>query len=122
MVTLRYRSLLVAQAATVAVGTCAYIVYSHLSPARKLQIAACNSIPDSFRHSTTVTRMVNPRNHVCLHDSVTAVIDLPADHRSITDEIILAQFIKGFFGGYVLLPERTVFRTFRPKITNFSSE
>ncbi|KAI2615294.1 hypothetical protein GGR54DRAFT_306737 [Hypoxylon sp. NC1633] len=112
--------LIAAQAAAATTGIVAYVIYHRISPALKLRIVDVDTIPLSFRNSETVTHLVNPRNHVCMTDTLSAMVELPPQYQDISDEALLAQFISGYLGGYVLFPERTFFRTFRPAFTRFS--
>jgi hypothetical protein len=32
-------------------------------------------------------------------------VDIPPNKRDVSDEVLLAQFVKGFFGGWVFFPE-----------------
>ncbi|KAF7547336.1 hypothetical protein G7Z17_g7797 [Cylindrodendrum hubeiense] len=55
-----------------------------------------------------------------MEDSRFITLEIPAEHQNVTDEVILARFSKGFFGGLVLAPERIALQIFRPRFLNFS--
>jgi hypothetical protein len=48
------------------------------------------------------------------------VIDFPQTKGSQSDERILAYLIEGFFGGWVLTPERLVLQALRRRLVSFS--
>lgn len=62
--------------------------------------------------------IVNPRNHTLLIDSRSITfsksdIVLSRKDAKIGDEEILARFVKGFFGGWSFVPERTLLEGLR---------
>jgi hypothetical protein len=75
-------------------------------------------IPAALAASTAV-RIVNPQNHVPIHDTRYIKLSLP---KRLTDEEILARFVKGFFGGYVFGPERGLLRANGKQITRFEGK
>ncbi|KAF2794601.1 hypothetical protein K505DRAFT_360923 [Melanomma pulvis-pyrius CBS 109.77] len=88
---------------------------NYLSPVRTHQISSSPSIPDTLRRSRA-TSVVNPNDHVSVNDTRSITLQL---HRSLSDEEILALFVKGFFGGYVFGPERGMLRAVGRVITRF---
>ena len=55
---------------------------------------------------------MNPHNHIAVEDSRS--IRLSKDEiGSLSDEEILARFMKGFFGGWVFTPERNLIAFFK---------
>ncbi|ORX97858.1 hypothetical protein BCR34DRAFT_577664 [Clohesyomyces aquaticus] len=73
---------------------------------RSHTIAISDTIPLSFRTSHSVSKTVNPRAHVSIDDTRSIVLTLR--NASVADEEILAQFVKGFFGGWVFAFERNL--------------
>lgn len=110
-------------AATAAAGTyTAAATYRSLRVADPTHITAADSISDSFRNSATVQQVVNPRNHMAIADSRYMTVELPLRHCDVSDEVLLAQFVKGFFGGWVFAPEAAVLKRVRPEASGFSSK
>ncbi|KAK5992293.1 hypothetical protein PT974_05694 [Cladobotryum mycophilum] len=86
-------------------GAYAASVYSRISPVPKKNITTVYDVPDSFKNSRTVREFVNPRGYNCVGESLVLTLDIPAHRRDVSDEVLLAQFVKGFFGGRVFAPE-----------------
>ena len=77
-----------------------------------------NPLPASRTRNITITdtlsptsvlsaslKIVNPKNHSFLADSRSIRL-LAQDIGKLSDEEILARFLKGFFGGWIFTPER----------------
>ncbi|CAG8956209.1 hypothetical protein HYFRA_00003589 [Hymenoscyphus fraxineus] len=54
-------------------------------------------------------RLVNPRSHAVKTDQVSMLVSA-SSIRGLSDEEVLARLAKGFFGGFIFLPERTAMR------------
>ncbi|KAF2741192.1 hypothetical protein EJ04DRAFT_116998 [Polyplosphaeria fusca] len=80
-------------------------------------IKATNSIPDSLKLSGTLNAVVNPRNHIRRDSSRSITCKLPS---RLTDEQVLARYLKGFFGSYVFGPEQVALRTLHHNFVGFS--
>jgi len=91
----------------VAAGSYSYCVYQSLKATLPLHITSSKTIPQSLEDSATKKIIVNPDNHDCLDDSREARLVLD---RALSDEQILAHFVKGFFGGWTFAPERIILR------------
>ncbi|KAH7081130.1 hypothetical protein BKA63DRAFT_503220 [Paraphoma chrysanthemicola] len=78
-----------------------YIQISSIPPS---QITSSDALSDDFKTSKAVA-LTNPNKHIPINDSRRITINLPSP---LSDEQILARFVKGFFGGWWLGPERTV--------------
>jgi hypothetical protein len=94
-------------------------VYRAISPAPRRRIVEVDSIPDDLEESSTMREHVNASSHVALRDSRYIDLDLPV---GMTDEVILARFVEGFFGGSVFRMERGLLRLFRMDLVNYSGE
>jgi hypothetical protein len=79
------------------------------------QISGTHTIPSSLATSVAV-KITNPHNHIPIHDTRNATISVP---KSLSDEVILAHFVKGFFGGHVFRLERGALRGMKKEITGF---
>jgi hypothetical protein len=72
------------------------------SKTRTIEIFPTLSPSVSSSHSL---RIVNPKNHAIFCDSRSITLSRK-EVGSLTDEEILARFVKGFFGGWAFMPER----------------
>lgn len=102
-----------------AAGTYAYAINRKISHIDQSQITSYADIPDAFIQSNSVKNLVNPRNHQRMADSHYMTIDVPAKFHDISDEVLLAQFVKGFFGGVVIAPERMTLQTFKFDLVHY---
>jgi hypothetical protein len=93
-------------------------IYNAIYPVPSQQISSYPRIPNSLLHSAAV-KITNPHNHVPIHDTRFLTVHVS---KSLTDEEILSRFVKGFFGGYVFKPERSLLEIARKEITNFEGE
>jgi hypothetical protein len=75
-------------------------------------------IPNSLEVSAAA-KIVNPHDHIPIHD--TRSLNLRV-RKNLSDEEILSRFVKGFFGGTVFAPERSLLRVTRKEITRFDGE
>ncbi|KAF4983367.1 hypothetical protein FZEAL_1219 [Fusarium zealandicum] len=98
-------------AAVTAGGAYAFMVQRRISLADRSQIIHTETIPESFAKSRSVSEIANAGKHISMADSISIPIQVPPQHRDVSDEVLLANFVKGFFGGAVLGPERTALRT-----------
>lgn len=97
-------------------------VYRRISPVPLTRIASADSVPNSLIQSSAVREHVNPNNHVQVEDSRFIDVIIPPDRSAPADEAVLAQFIRGFFGGRVFAPERSLLRMLRRTLTYFPCE
>lgn len=86
---------------------------THNVPVR--QIISSDRITDSLAQSKAV-KIVNPYDHVLIHDTRNITIRVP---ETLSDEEILAHFVKGFFGGCVFGLERGLLIATKKEITHF---
>jgi hypothetical protein len=91
------------------------LVHNAVSLVSTQRIISDERIPESFDKSLA-SKITNPKNHPPNHDTRHLTIRVP---KSLSDEEILARFVKGFFGGYVFGPERNILRATRIEITDF---
>jgi hypothetical protein len=75
-------------------------------PASKTRtIKTINTLSPTCASSHSLRKIVNPRNHIAVGDSRSIRLSTQGIGK-ISDEEILARFLKGFFGGWVFTPER----------------
>lgn len=55
-------------------------------------------------------------------DCRSITIEIPPQHQDVSDEVLLAKFVKGFFGGAVLSIERTVLQIMGINMVHLNSE
>ncbi|KAI5460872.1 hypothetical protein BGZ63DRAFT_358057 [Mariannaea sp. PMI_226] len=92
-------------------------VYMHTRIPDSAQIQQFMDIPDSFRKSPTIDKIVNARRHQAPGDSLCVTIELPPQHKDVSDEQLLAKFVQGYFGGSVISLERSVLRILGRNLT-----
>ncbi|KAF1997727.1 hypothetical protein P154DRAFT_440581 [Amniculicola lignicola CBS 123094] len=92
------------------------LAWRHISSLDSRNISASNSIPESFRTSRSVKTITNPKNHRSVEDTRSIIVQVP---QGLTDEAILAQFVKGFFGGYSFTPESIVLNIIRKDLVKY---
>lgn len=88
-------------------------VYASVSPTPRRSITTVDGVPESLETSDTVKNVVNPRGHVTSSDSLYTDLNLPEKARNLSDEALLAAFVRGFFGGKVFAAERGLLNLFR---------
>ncbi|KAH6892412.1 hypothetical protein B0T10DRAFT_483744 [Thelonectria olida] len=101
-------------------GTYGFLVYRRTRATDSKRIQRFDRIPDAFRQSPTITKIVNVKNHAAIGDSRFIAIDIPSQHQHLSDETLLAKFVQGFFGGVVISPERMTLQTLGLNLVHFS--
>lgn len=109
-------------AAVTAGGIYSFTVSQRVSLVDKNLITRSTHIPENFRSSRSAGEIVNARKHVYHSDWRWITLDIPAEHHDIPDEILLAKFVKGFFGGAVIRPERWALQVAGLDLVRFSSK
>ncbi|POR39760.1 Uncharacterized protein TPAR_00037 [Tolypocladium paradoxum] len=104
---------------TATAGIYTALVYRRISAADGRRITSQDQVADSFQGSATIRQLVNPRGHAAWGDSRSITLTIPRG-QGVSDEAILAQFVKGFFGGRVFAPERVGLGLFRPSVGPFN--
>jgi hypothetical protein len=102
-------------------GVYGFTVQKRVSIVDRNLIARSNTIPSTFEKSKSVSEIVNFRKHVHHSDWRFITLDIPAQHRDVPDQVLLAKFVKGFFGGAVLRPERLTLQMLGIKLVHFAS-
>jgi hypothetical protein len=82
------------------------------------QVISNDRVPESLVQSKAV-KIVNPNDHVPIHDTRSITISVP---KTLSDEVILARFVKGFFGGHVFGIERGLLKATKKDITIFKGK
>ena len=102
----------------VTLGSYLVQVQRQISILKSSQVTRTEASPARFESKSFA--VVSPRGHDRSHDTRSIVIELPKAKRFDSKEKILAEFVEGFFGGWVFTPERTVLRVLRKRLVNFS--
>jgi hypothetical protein len=92
--------------------------YSQISTISTTQISSSDQVPPEFKKSKAA-EITNPNKHIALDDTRRITIKLPGP---LSDEEILARFVKGFFGGWWFSPERAALRGFGKVLVDFQRE
>lgn len=106
--------------ATATAGVYTALVYRRVSTTPPNTITSANAVSESFAKSATIRNLVNPRGYVAMSDSRSVTLELPrrdseeddgwtglaSEQQGPSDQVLLASFVKGFFGGRVFQPER----------------
>ena len=119
--TLQKMHRLVTASTVVAVAASSAFIFQTLRQINSLppdRITVSYDLSSSFQQSKAVS-IVNPHQYPSSDDSRYTTISVP---NSLSDEEIMARFVKGFFGGYVFTPERTALRLLGKTITKFNRE
>lgn len=104
--------------------TYAAAVYKQVSAVPSYNVLVEDSIPPAFRNSKSVRELVNPRNFTATGDAYSTTLEISSRHTDVSDETLLAWYLKGFFESRVFAVERLLLKTFRPTtgITKFSGK
>lgn len=81
-------------------------------------ISSTDTIPSSLAGSIAV-QITNPHSHVPIHDTRHVTVSVS---KALSDEEILARYIKGFFGGHVFRLERAALRANKKEVTRFDGK
>lgn len=95
-----------------ALGVTAYLYNHPLSTSRTATIKSYDCLSPSCASSKALRFHVNPKSHMAVTDSYSIRLS-KTDLRGRSDEEILASFTRGFFGGWVFTPERSLFACLR---------
>jgi hypothetical protein len=101
---------------TIISGYCLF-TWIQLSAIPHGQISASDCTPQTFRISRSITTIINPNTYLANHNSRSVILHVPKD---LSDEVLLARFVKGFFGGYVFAPEGAVLRAMKKDMVKYS--
>ncbi|KAJ6440117.1 low temperature requirement protein A [Purpureocillium lavendulum] len=103
--------------ATATAGVYAALIYRRVSATPLRTITSADTVSETFAKSATIRELVNPRGHFAWCDSRSVTLELPrresreekdgaACDEGVSDQALLASFVKGFFGGRVFALER----------------
>ncbi|KAF4962356.1 hypothetical protein FSARC_9564 [Fusarium sarcochroum] len=101
-------------------GVYGFTVQRRVSLVDPKLITRFETIPETFEKSRSVSEVVNARKHMYNSDSRYFTLDIPAQHCDVPDEVLLAKFIRGYFGGAVIGPERMTLQTVGLNLVHFS--
>ncbi|EXM22506.1 hypothetical protein RAB80_003286 [Fusarium oxysporum f. sp. vasinfectum] len=101
-------------------GVYGYSIQKRVSKVDRNLITRFNTVPEKFQKSRSVSEVVNAKQHIYDSDSRYITLDIPPQHRDVSDEVLLAKFVKGYFGGAVIRPERVALSTLGMTLVNFS--
>jgi hypothetical protein len=85
-------------------ATTIYLNHRLLPASKTKSIKIFTALSPSIASSYSL-RIVNPKNHAIFSDSRSITLS-KKEVGSLTDEEILARFVRGFFEGWVFTPER----------------
>ena len=99
-------------------AACTYSLFTlrHISSISPRNIKSTKTISEIFQNSNSIKSIVNPKNHTAHNSRRSVSVTIP---RGVSDEAILARFVQGFFGGYVLAPERSVLGLLRLNLVGY---
>jgi hypothetical protein len=89
-----------------------YLYNAPLSRSKTRTIHISENPTSSTLSSHSLNSIVNPRHHKLITDSRSIILS-KAEIKNLSDEEILARFLKGFFGGWIFTPEITLIATLR---------
>ncbi|KAF4468020.1 hypothetical protein FALBO_5114 [Fusarium albosuccineum] len=101
-------------------GAYGFMVQRRVALVDRAQITRFDTIPESFEKSRSVSEIVNARGHTRKADSRFISLDIPSQHCHVSDEVLLAKFVRGYFGGTVIAPERMTLQTFGLNLVHFT--
>ncbi|KAF5643666.1 uncharacterized protein FTJAE_3083 [Fusarium tjaetaba] len=101
-------------------GVYGYSIQKSVSRVDRNLITRFKTVPEKFQKSRSVSEVVNEKQHMYDSDSRYITLDVPPEHRDVSDEVLLAKFVKGYFGGAVIRPERVALSTLGMTLVNFS--
>ncbi|KAG4288138.1 hypothetical protein FPRO06_05790 [Fusarium proliferatum] len=101
-------------------GVYGYSIQKRVSKVDRSLITRFKTVPEKFQKSRSVSEVVNAKQHIFDSDSRYITLDIPPQHRDVSDEVLLAKFVKGYFGGSVIRPERVALSTLGMTLVNFS--
>jgi hypothetical protein len=103
-------------------GVYSFTVSRRVSLVDKNLITRSGDIPETFITSKSAGEILNAKKHVYHSDWRFITLDIPAELHDVSDQVLLAKFVKGFFGGAVLRPERLILQTVGLDLVRFSSK
>lgn len=103
-------------------GTYGFLVHQRVKAVDRKRITILNTAPDAFRQSRSIKEIVNIKGHRDLGDSRHITVEIPAHLQNEPDEALLARFVKGYFGGIVIGPERLTLQTLGLNLVKFTSK
>lgn len=106
-------------AAGTAAGIYAVCVAQRIVSINTARITRTRTTTSEFKQSAAILNLANPRRHQSLSDTRSIAIDIPPQHRDISDQALLATCIKGFYGGLVLGPERALLKLLGARLVRF---
>ena len=85
----------------------AYLYNQPLAAAKTRAIISTETLSPTCASSASVRAVVNPRHHVQWTDSYTIRLSR-AESSGATDAELLARLVKGYFGGWIFTPEKSL--------------
>ncbi|KAK1485715.1 hypothetical protein CCUS01_03856 [Colletotrichum cuscutae] len=95
-------------------------VYTSIRAVDIRRVVSVSGLSENFKQSHTLKTLVNPRDHVSSADRLAMDVELPENARGLSDEVLLATFVRGFFAGKVLTIERRLLQTARPTLVSYA--
>ncbi|KAF2659469.1 hypothetical protein K491DRAFT_591039 [Lophiostoma macrostomum CBS 122681] len=101
-----------------AVSSYFLFTWNQISTIPRSQISVSRSTPETFRTSRSNASIINPNAYPANNSSRSITLRV---ERDLSDEVLLARFVKGFFGGYVFAPESIVLRAMNKDMVKYSA-
>ncbi|OHE99420.1 hypothetical protein CORC01_05220 [Colletotrichum orchidophilum] len=98
----------------------AWDIYTRIKLVQKRRVVTAGSLSETFKQSHTLAALVNPRRHVSIADVLVMDLDLPEHAEDLSDEVLLATFVHGFFAGKVLAIEKYLLQTARLTLVSYA--
>lgn len=95
-------------------------VYTSIRAVDTRRAVSVSDLSENFKQSHTLKTLVNPRGRVSSADKLSVDLDLPESARDLSDEVLLATFVRGFFAGKVLAYERRLLQMARPSLVSYA--
>lgn len=99
-------------------GAYGIAIATNLAPTYRLHVTASSQNPREFNQSYAVTQHGNPKGHVAFNHTLSVTVKIPK-RTAMTDEQLLVRMVKGYYGGWVIAPERWILAAFGADIVNF---
>lgn len=102
-------------------GGYGFVVATTLAPTCGLQVAVSSRNPEDVNALYAVTQHGNPGGHVAFNHTLSVTVRVPKD-KNMTDEQLLVRLVKGYYGGWVIAPERWALAAVNADIVDFEGK
>ncbi|KXH68146.1 hypothetical protein CSAL01_09354 [Colletotrichum salicis] len=95
-------------------------VYASIRAVDTRRVVSVHSLSENFKQSHTLKTLVNPKGHMSSADTLAMDLGLPEHAKDLSDEFLLATFVRGFFAGKVLAIERRILQIARLSLVSYT--